>query len=299
MNRKIIYLINPVSGINDKNFFIRIIEKKTRQQDIPFQILHTNAEGNYQFLKEKIDSDNITDIVICGGDGTINKVAKALIDADVRIGIIPMGSGNGLANAAGIPKNIKRALKVIFKGKASYVDSFFINDQFSCMLCGLGFDAQVAHDFAQQPERGLKTYISQTIKNFLSARAYQFDITVRGKCFTADAYFISIANSNQFGNRFTIAPRARLNDGMLDLVVVKKMRKLKLLWEVIKQVISGKLHNIDEVNFAKRDIIYFQSDRFIIRNLNNAPLHIDGDPADTTSRFVIEVIPDAFKLIQP
>ncbi len=299
MNRKIIYLINPIAGVNDKGIHIKTIEHRTTQQGIPFQIIHTNAEGNYHFLKDKIDNENITDVVICGGDGTINKVVKSLIDVDVKVGILPMGSGNGLAFAAKIPKNINKALDVIFTGKASYIDSFFINDSFSCMLCGLGFDAQVAHDFSNQPDRGLLTYIKQTIKNFISAKTYQFDITIKGKCFTADAYFISIANSNQFGNRFTIAPRASLNDGLLDLVIVKKMRKLKFLLSVLKQISNGKINDHEDIAFLKRDIIYLQSDKFIIRNLSNAPLHIDGDPAETAKRFIIETIPDAFKLIQP
>jgi len=299
MQRKIIYLINPISGIAEKGDYINLIKEKTSEQNIPFEIIHTKADGNYFFLREKIDSENITDVIVCGGDGSVNNVARSLLDMDVNIGIIPMGSGNGLAYAAKIPKNIQKALQIIFQGKSSYIDSFFINEQFSCMLCGLGFDAQVAHDFAKQPRRGLWTYINQTIKNFICAKAYHFDITVRGKCFETNAYFISIANSNQFGNRFTIAPKASLNDGLLDLVVVKKMSKIKMFLAIIKQITRGKINEHDDVTFLKRDILYFQSDKFIIRNLSSAPLHIDGDPAETAKRFSIEIIHEAFKLIQP
>lgn len=299
MQRKIIYFINPISGTKDKTPALKIIAQRTQQQNIPFEILHTNPQGNYFFLKEKIDAERITDIVICGGDGTVSQVAASLIDEDINIGIIPMGSGNGLALAAKIPKEINKALDIIFTGKGKYIDSFFINDVFSCMLCGLGFDAQVAHDFAKQPSRGLGTYIKQTIQNFIVAHPYPFEIINQGKSFATEAFFISIANSNQFGNQFTIAPKASLNDGLLDIVVVKKMSKLRMLLAVTKQIMAGKIKEHDEKTFHKKDILYFQTAQLIIHNLAKAPLHIDGDPAYTAKKFVIKIIPDAFKLIQP
>lgn len=299
MSRKIIYFINPISGTRGKKVLIKKIEEKTALQNIPFEILTTNESGNYFFLKEKISRENITDIVICGGDGTVSQVAGTLLDEDVNIGIIPMGSGNGLALAAKIPRQIDKALEIIFKGKASYIDSFFINDKFSCMLCGLGFDAQVAHDFAQQQNRGLASYIKQTITNFIKVRPWKFEITNKGKSFSTSAYFISIANSNQFGNQFTIAPMASLNDGLLDIIVVKKMSKPMFLWAVLKQVLYGKIKDHEEKTFHKKDVLYFQTDKLIIHNTDAAPLHIDGDPCPTSKRFMIEIIPGAFKLIQP
>ncbi len=299
MSRKIIYLVNPISGTKGKEALIKKIEKQTSLQNIPYEILSTNAGGNYYFLKDKINRENITDIVICGGDGTISQVAGTLIDEDVSIGIIPMGSGNGLALAAKIPKDIDKAMQVIFTGKASYVDSFFINATFSCMLCGLGFDAQVAHDFAKQEKRGLYTYIKQTLTNFINATPWSFELVNKGQSFAAEAYFISIANSNQFGNQFTIAPQACLNDGLLDIIIVKKMSKLRMIWAVIKQVRNGKIKEYDEKTFHKKDVLYFQTEKLIIHNLDNAPLHIDGDPSHTAKKFMIEIIPNAFKLIQP
>jgi diacylglycerol kinase (ATP) len=155
MTRKIIYFINPVAGTKGKEQLMKLIKEKTSSRHIPFEILPTNPEGDYFFLKEKIENENITDIVICGGDGTVSQVAAVLIDEPICIGIIPMGSGNGLALAAKIPTNTAKALELVFTGKAAYIDSFFINTTFSCMLCGLGFDAQVAHDFASRGKRGL------------------------------------------------------------------------------------------------------------------------------------------------
>ena len=137
MSRRILYFINPVSGTGRKDLLVKLIEEKTSSQNIPFEILPTNAEGDYFFLKEKIENEGITDIVVCGGDGTVSQVASVLLEEAINIGIIPMGSGNGLAFAAKIPKKIDKALDIIFTGKASYIDSFYINSNFSCMLCGL------------------------------------------------------------------------------------------------------------------------------------------------------------------
>ena len=299
MQRKIVYFINPISGTKNKAAALIKIKKRTLKLNIPFEILHTNADGDYFFLKEKIENEAITDIVICGGDGTVSQVAASLIDEDINIGIIPMGSGNGLALAAKIPTNINKALDIIFNGKGKYIDSFYINDTFSCMLCGLGFDAQVAHDFAQQPSRGLVTYIKQSIKNFIQAKPYAFEIVDKGKSFAMEAFFISIANSNQFGNQFTIAPQASLSDGLLDIVVVKKMSKLRMLLALINQIMAGKINEHDEKTFHKKDILYFQTNQLIIHNLNRAPLHIDGDPAYSAKKYTIKIIPDAFKLLQP
>ena len=297
--RKILYFINPVSGPNRKPILKDAIIENTFEQNIFFEILFTNAAGEYQFIVDKITREGFTDVVICGGDGTINQITSCLLGVDVNIGIIPCGSGNGLALAAKIPRNINKALQLIFNGSSSFIDAFFINEKFSCMLCGVGFDAQVAHDFALQPGRGLATYVQQSIKNFITATPYLFDITHEGITFSAEAYFISIANSNQFGNNFTIAPRASLQDGLLDVVVVKKMSKLKMVWTILKQIRSGEVGTQRDRNFHKREILYFHTDKLIIHNHQLAPLHIDGDPADTDKIFQIEILPKAFKLIMP
>ncbi len=212
--RNIIYIINPISGTGTKKILEQLIERKTNAAGITFLTFPSVASGNYSFLIPIIKEKKITDVVIAGGDGTISQVVSCLMDYNINFGIIPCGSGNGLAYTVKIPKQPAQALDIIFKGKASAIDGFYINDQFACMLCGLGFDAKVAHDFAQQPRRGLTTYVKQVVKNFFTAKTYSFELSVNNNRFSTDAYFISIANSNQFGNNFTIAPKASLTDGL-------------------------------------------------------------------------------------
>ncbi len=176
MSRKIIYLINPISGTRGKSSLQELITRRTKAQKIDFSILPTDADGNYNFLLPVIEKEKITDIVVCGGDGTVSAVAAALMGTTSRIGIIPTGSGNGLAFAARIPAAASKALDIIFAGNASPVDGFMINGHFSCMLCGIGFDAGVAHEFALQKKRGLQTYIRISFARFFHTSAYRFRI---------------------------------------------------------------------------------------------------------------------------
>jgi diacylglycerol kinase family enzyme len=169
----------------------------------------------------------------------------------------------------------------------------------STHVCGLGFDATVAHDFSKHKTRGLHTYTKLAIKNFLSAKPYSFIAEVDEKKINVDAFLICIANSNQFGNNFKIAPEASIYDGLLDIVVLKKTSKPEIVLSFIKQIILGQIQNISSKDFDKKNILYFQTKKLKIKNLELAPLHIDGDPAETSKEFSIEILPSVYKLIQP
>lgn len=299
MQRKFIYIINPISGTKAKNSLQQLIEDKTAGAKFPFFIYPSVADGDYSFLHHQVTDKQITDIIIAGGDGTINQVVNSFRKMDVQFGIIPCGSGNGLAFSAGIPKDPEKALKIIFKGECKWTDAFTINDRFACMLCGLGFDAQVAHDFANAPKRGLATYVGKTIKNFFSSTTYPFVLSTQGKEMNTEAFFISIANSNQFGNHFTIAPKASLTDGFLDIVIMTKQNKLMILFNTLKQI-SGfnKLKSVEMVD-EKSSLIYFQTEEIKIKNKGMAPMHIDGDPVESFEKLDIKIIKNSFQLIFP
>ncbi len=297
--RKIIYLVNPISGSMKKDSIKSILEKKSNEHKANYEILPTNSLGNYEYLKHKIEDDGITDVVIVGGDGTVNAVVDALKDTPVHFGIVPMGSGNGLAFCAGIPKNPYKAIDLLFTGTPAYIDGFEMNGHFSCMLSGLGFDAQVAHDFANTSSRGLITYTQQSLFNFFKAHPYQFEIVMNEFSFFTDAFFICVANSNQFGNNFKIAPKASLNDGLLDIVVVQKMNKARLPFAILRQVRgNNRLQELVE-DINTKNILYFQVPSLTIRNLKHAPFHVDGEPRETYNEFSIKILKDCFRLIQP
>lgn len=299
MQRKLLYIVNPISGTGAKKPLQEIIQRETKRAGFPFAIYPSVADGDYSFLKSIIAEEKFTEVVVAGGDGTINQVVNSLRSLSISFGVIPCGSGNGLAFSAGIPKDPMKALRTVFLGKSKRTDGFFINNRFACMLCGLGFDAQVAHDFADAPKRGLATYVKKTVQNFFSSKAYPFVLTAGEKEIRTEAFFISVANSNQFGNNFTIAPKASLNDGLLDIVIMTKQSKLAVLFQTLKQI-SGfnKVKSVDIVD-EQSSLIYFQTEKLKISNPGGAPLHIDGDPVETLEQLRFKVVKDCFWLICP
>jgi len=299
MNRKIIYIINPISGTKSKSDLQQFVEAKTKEKGIPYSVFPSVADGNYSFLHSIIKEEKISDIVIAGGDGTISNVVGSLLNENINFGIIPCGSGNGLANTAKISKQPAKALDIIFNGKASAIDGFFVNERFACMLAGLGFDAKVAHEFADHPKRGLMTYAQLTLKNFFSINPFRFELKFDKMKIDTDAFFISIANSNQFGNNFTIAPKASLSDGLLDIVIVTAQNKVSFVLQTLKQMAGWNVMEASSVITKKSGVIYFQTDRIEIINHSQAPLHIDGDPAETPAKLTVEIKKKCFKLIQP
>lgn len=291
MARKIVFFINPISGTRGKSTLKALIAAAVKPQGFEYEILPTEKDGDYGFLKEKIVHEKITDIVIAGGDGSVSTITGYLIGINVNIGIIPMGSGNSLALCARIPLNPKKALRLIIDGNSSLVDGFYINGMFSCMLSGIGFDGKIAHLFATEKNRGLMGYIKLCLREFFSAAPYPFEVKGQHQL-SGSAYFISVANSNQFGNNFTIAPAASLQDGLLDIVIVKKMNKLLLPFYLLAQIAGVNKKGL------RNKIAYFQTTELTIINNDLAPIHIDGEPAATSKEFVIKVLPKAFKLIQ-
>jgi len=299
VSRRILFIINPIAGTRSKRHLPVLIEQACRKVELPFDIVDSPKEGNYDRIRSMIQQNGFTDVAIVGGDGTLSATIGALRDLPVQFGIIPVGSGNGLARAARIPMNPLRAMSLIVIGRSAPIDAFTVNGRFACMLSGLGFDAAVAAGFAEMGQRGLLNYIRQVIRHFRKAPTYSFQLEWNNQQIAVKAYFISIANSNQFGNGFTIAPKASLNDGLLDVVVVKEQSKSSVIGRVIKQLLGG-YRLLDEAEIKeKKRILYIQSEHVTIHNHDNAPLHIDGDPAPTAEQIQMEILRDAFLLIRP
>jgi diacylglycerol kinase family enzyme len=299
MHRHLLFVINPVAGTKSKDDLVRYIREKTTASAIPSSFFFSSAAMNGSEILDECRRLNATDRVVCGGDGTVNMAARAIEGQQINLGIIPVGSGNGLARTAGIPMKPGAALRIVFKGNIAKTDAFLVNDAFSCMLTGLGLDAAVAESFAKSGKRGLFNYTTKSIVEFLKAAPFPFTLKTGSIKIDSNAFFISIANSNQFGNNFTIAPKASLHDGLLDVVVVKKMWKVKMLYAIARQLNGG--YNVfgNNSNPESEDIIYLQTPSLTILNPAMAPMHIDGDPVPTSAFLNIRIIPSAFNLIVP
>lgn len=299
MKRRILFVVNPIAGTKKKDGLEEFLKREAERDQVEYRIFQTARTTNAYALQHQAEEFNATDIVACGGDGTVNLVAAAVKDTHTRIGIIPVGSGNGLARAANIPLKPMEAYNVIRTGKVVETDTFTVNRQFACMLAGVGFDAAVAERFAQHHKRGLMTYTTQTLIEFFKSHPYQFEICLDGFAFFTDAFFISVANSNQFGNNVTIAPLASISDGLLDVIIVQRMPKSQLPFALLKQVSgNNKLRSYAE-QLKKDNVLYYQAKNVQIRNLQLAPLHIDGDPVSTSEEISIRMAPQSIRLLVP
>jgi YegS/Rv2252/BmrU family lipid kinase len=294
--RRIAFLINPISGTTGKEGLEQMLVKQCREAGIEHTVIHTARTTTADLLLMQLADFGATDLVACGGDGTVNLAASAITKTDIHLGIIPVGSGNGLARTASIPMNPAKAFEVVLKGKLQATDAFEVNGTFACMLSGIGLDAEVAERFSHSHRRGLITYTTQALIQFFKTQPVQFEVEVDGFRFFTDAFFISIANSNQFGNNVTIAPLASLSDGLLDVIIVQKMPKATLPFALLGQL----RHNHHMKNWAekigKQSILYFQTREITIGNPKHAPIHIDGDPFPAGERAHYKVIPNAFNL---
>lgn len=297
--RRFLFVINPISGTQAKDGLERFLMQQCKEKEIEYSILYSTKSTNASTLEMAAYDFQATDLIACGGDGTVNISAAAAMNAGINLGIIPVGSGNGLARTAGIAMKPSLAFKTLIEGTLQPTDGFYINGKFGCMLSGVGMDAAVAERFAQSHRRGIYTYTTETLIQFFKANPYQFEVKLDEFRFFTDAFFISIANSNQYGNNVTIAPLASLNDAMLDIIIVQKMPKAVLPFAMMRQM----RHNHTLKNWTdqigKQSILYFQTPSISISNLKLAPLHIDGDPVDTEEQLQYEIISNAFNLWVP
>lgn len=299
MKRRVLFVINPIAGTRSKQDLEGFLVQQAEADGFEYRIYQTARNINAHALQHIAEEFAATDIIACGGDGTVNLVAHAARGTAARVGIIPVGSGNGLARAAGIPMRPSAAYQVIRAGKTAHTDSFAVNRHFACMLAGLGFDAAVAERFARQERRGLMTYTRQTLIQFFKSHPYQFEVCVDDFSFFTDAFFISVANSNQYGNNVTIAPLASITDGMLDIVIVQKMPKAELPFALLRQVSgNNRLRSLAE-KLGTRHVLYFQARNIQVRNLQHAPLHIDGDPVGSEEEISFRIEPGSIRLLVP
>jgi diacylglycerol kinase (ATP) len=287
---KICFIINPVAG-GYKKHCERIIEKEFSNSAFEIAIKFTNSKGDAHELAKNAIKNNCAIVVAVGGDGTINEVASTLLNTNVALGIIPMGSGNGLARHHKISGNFKKALQVIKRNHQVLHDAVQINEFVSFNVSGIGFDAHVAHLFGKDGQRGLKTYAKLIISEFSSYKNFGVEIVTTTSTNSYEAMMVTFANSSQFGNNAYIAPQANTNDGLVDLVVLKKIPFWKLPALAMK-VIRMKTQTSTHVKMLV-------GERFVINCSEEVPLHIDGEPCGFSRTFSVKAIKSVFKIIIP
>ncbi|MCX7955210.1 MAG: diacylglycerol kinase family lipid kinase [Bacteroidales bacterium] len=287
---KYLCVINPISGDIRKKRLEKTLKEKYKE-NIDFIFWATKEFDIAKEVEKKISIINYNKIIICGGDGTINRVARALINKDIPLAIIPVGSGNGLARALNIPININKSLKLIDSGNLRKIDVGLINNS-EIFLCtfGLGFDAYIAHEFAKSKKRGVFTYFKKVVKNVFTHKAQNFKIYIDNKEYNIKSFFINIANINQWGFNIKVAPKACVNDGLFDITIVKEFKYIELPYLVFMLLI-GKLH-------LTHRSLYFKTNH--VKIISPSKLcHYDGEAVEINDIVEIKVIPSGLTFITP
>lgn len=213
-------IINPISGTGSKKGVAEMVEQRFASLGIGVDVRLTGGRGDAtQLAREAVDK-GYSGVLACGGDGTVNETATALCGSQTALGILPAGSGNGLARHLGIPVDVELALDIVIRNNVVRCDYGTVNDRpFFCTF-GMGFDAAVSHRFARQSRRGLLSYVRSAVSEYLQFRPQTYTISANGKILTEKAFLVAVCNASQWGNNAYIAPQASITDGLLDLIIV-------------------------------------------------------------------------------
>lgn len=284
-------IINPVSGTRSKKGLGEFVENRLKSLGISLEICETKGSGD-SFALAKDAVDNHFDIVItAGGDGTVNEAANALAFTNCTLGIIPYGSGNGLARSIGVPQDISAALKLVEKGHTIICDRGIVNETpFYCTF-GVGFDAAVSEKFASMKRRGRVSYIRSAIREFFKYQSQAYAIVINGKVITEKALLIAVCNAPQYGNNAYISPKAKLTDGLLDITVVHSDNPFNTLL-MSMDMLTGMLDK-------NRSIGSFRVPELSIVRTIEGPVHLDGEPMQMGKKLNIKCQPKALKVFAP
>lgn len=236
------------------------------------------------------DAIKTHDIVIAvGGDGTVNEIASALIGSHVVCGIIPFGSGNGLSRFLQVPMQVKAAIENINNGHVEIIDAAVFNEQYFFNMAGMGFDAQISEVFSHGKKRGFWTYIKSSFREVINYKSQNYSINIDGKNFTKQAFMLSIANSSQYGNNAHISPMASVQDGLLDVCVVKPFplyRFMEMGLRMFTKAVEGSKY-----------VEVIRGKHIVITREKAGPVHLDGEPQITGINIEVNIIPAALKII--
>ncbi len=287
----ILAIINPVSGTGSKDKIPRLIDTVVDHDKNDVSIIMSEYAGHASEIAAQAVNDGIDVVVAIGGDGTVNEVGSALVGTDTALAIVPSGSGNGLARHLRISMNASRALQVLNNGVVGKFDYCTVNGKPFFCTCGMGFDAAVSHKFANEGTRGFITYIKTTLTEFFKYKAQDYIIDIDGKRLEDRAFVIACCNAAQYGNNAYIAPRATMQDGLIDVTVMHGFSLVE------SPLVGARLffRSLDK----DRHVSIYRGKQVIIERMNEDFMHIDGDPVMMPAKLVIENISKGINILVP
>lgn len=285
-NQSYQFVVNPLAGGKNKDNFISKARKRFSEAGLDMEVSYTQEPGHATQLAAESSADCV---VAVGGDGTVNEVAKGLVDTGKVLGIIPYGSGNGLARHLGYKMNAMQALDLILDGFIVDIDSATINGiPFFC-TCGVGLDAAVDFRYSRSGERGLKTYVRSGVREWFNFKPEQYTISIDGESFSAEASMITIGNANQWGNNAFITPHASIVDGELDIAIVDPLSLADVPIQADLLLTKRLIHS--------RHVHYHKGKEIVITRSGDGHAHYDGEPVDLGSVLEIRVRPSSLRAL--
>ena len=280
---QIVFIVNPISGTRSKEGLEALIAQVINPQRFEWRIMHTAYAGHASVIAAQCVDEHVDICVAVGGDGTVNEVARSLVQSQTALGIIPCGSGNGLARHLCIPMEVKGALEIINTACIWSFDYGVINHQPFFCTCGMGFDAFVSLKFAGAGKRGPVTYVENVLKEGLKYKPETYTVEDESGTNSYKAFLITCANAAQYGNNAYIAPGASMQDGLMDVIVMEPFNMMeapKLAMDLFAKTLS-----------SNSRIKTFQARRIHISRSKPGAIHYDGDPIEMGTEIDVEMRP--------
>lgn len=289
--KKILAIINPISGTSRKEYVPETLNTFIDKEKFSITTRFTQHQGHATTLTKEAIKDNYYAVVAIGGDGTINEVASAICGSDVALGIVPCGSGNGLARHLGIPVNIEKAINILNLDNVESMDYCTVNDiPFFC-TCGVGFDAHVSEKFAQSSRRGPLTYVQNALVEYLKYRPQKYILEMNEGIISEDAFLIACGNASQYGNNAFIAPKASMRDGLIDVTVMHPFTPID---SALLGILLFTKHLDQDIN-----INTYRTSELTIKRDKPGIMHIDGDPVMMDANLNIKCHKGGIKMLLP
>jgi len=286
-NNKPLFILNPGSGVPPVNYIVSKDLDRRKNELSVWKSASKEETGSH--IKENFDRHDI--FVAAGGDGTVHTVAAQLAGSKKILGVLPLGSGNGFAKEFGFNINVRSLLSEIKKAESMQIDVIEINDKLCLNVAGIGLDSFVAHSFNTLKLRGFLPYVWLTFKTFLQLRPFHVTITCNEEIIASEELFVfTIANTRQFGNNAFIAPDAKPNDGIIDLVMIRPFPKIFGIIFVIRLFTK----RINKSKFVK----LIKTDKEIVIETDETRLHVDGEPVNITGKITVRIKREVLKVLK-
>lgn len=286
----ILFIINPISGTGKKKIVEQLIKEELTHNKFEVSIRYTEAVGHATMISKEGVEAYVDVIVAVGGDGSVNEVAKGLIGTNVKMGIIPAGSGNGFARHLNIPMDKRKAVILLNKLHSKSVDTASVNDQLFVGTAGVGFDAHIGLKFDEASTRGFWTYLKLTFKEYFNYKEQSYQISIdQKKTINEKAFFMSFCNINQWGNNVFISPNSNIKDGLIRVVLIRKMNLLSVPFFAFRLFSKS----VDKSKYYKE----FSGKKVEVNQSINL-IHIDGEPTRLGQKVLVEIKPSSLEVIQ-